>query len=256
MADKDPKDMTDEELEQALNGKPAEPEQPEEPEPPEEPEEPEAPEPEEEEEPETPEKPPSHREQLRVQQLLAKLKEQPNAPPPTQAPDALDYESALEADPETVKRLREDRDRTNRAFYEQGLEQSKSIQFVTRLEIDAPRVESKYPFLDKTSEEFNPRAADALNTRYLQFVGYDNETGRVVNPNIRYSEFVEAEMEFANEVASNRIAESTSRIKKQAAQTGLRPDGSGAKKLNLNKPPETMTDEELDAVIAQAIPSK
>lgn len=260
MADNtDPAHMTDEELDKAINPAaetPEEPEKPEEPKPTEEPEEPETPEPKEEEQEEEEEKPPSRREQLRVQQLLARLKEDKVEPAPKPVADQLDYERDLDTDPETAKRLVEDRDRSNREFYNQGLEQANSLQFKMRLEIDAPKVATKYPFLDQDSQDFNARAAAAVNTRYLQFVGYDANTQKVIHPDIRYSDFIEAEMEFASEIAKHKVADATLNVKKQAARTGLRPDGSGTKKLNLSKPPEQMTDEELDAVIAQAIPTR
>lgn len=272
----DPSTLTDEELDRILAGDEPEPDEPtpdgdepeEKPEPkkPSEKDEPEADPKNEkdksEDNPDEPEdkpkddRPPSRREQMRVQQLLEKLKETPLAPKPTAPESSIDYEKSLDADPETIKKLEEDRKQSNESYYNQGLEQANSIKFLTRLEIDAPRVETKYKFLDKTSDEFNPLAADALNTRYLQFVGYDPETQRVQHPDIRYSDFVEAEMEFANEIASRKITESTTNIKKQAARTGLRPDGSGAKKMNLNKAPEDMTDEELDAYLDQNIPKR
>lgn len=256
-----PSQMTDEELEQVIN--PAEPEEPETPEP-------DVPEPEveaeesaepvvpdEPEEPAEPEVPKvSRREQLRVSDLLEKFKQPVETPKPQPIPDAIDYGQFLDTDPEAIEKLNADRNRTNEAFYKQGVEQANSIRFLNRLEIDGPKMEGKYKFLDKDSEEFNPVAADAMNQKYLQFVGYDRETQKVVRPDIRYSDFVEAEIEFANEIADHKIAEAAKNIKRQAAQTGLRPDGSSSKKLNLSKAPEQMTDEELDAVIALGVPKR
>lgn len=253
----DPKEMSDEELEEAIN--PQEPEEPAElevPEPdePEEPEEPE--EPSEEEEPEEEEpKPPSRREQLRIHQILAK-RDEAAVPKPKQAPDALDYEAALDADPELIKRLKEDRDKSNKAFFDQGMEQAKSLQFHTRLEVDAPRVEAKYPQLDKESKDFNPELALAINTMFLSTVGYDQSADTVRDPSLRYSTYVESIFELAGEIAGEQTEGTRKSIVKQAARTGLRPDGSRAKKMNLNKPPDQMTDEELDAVIALGVPKR
>lgn len=262
----DPTTLSDEELNKALGEEPEAPEEPNpaegaEPETPpageveEEPADPEEPkDPPEKEEP----KEPSRRESLRIQQVLAKLKEQGRDPQtPVKREDALDYAEELNADPETIKRLQDDRQAAERAQYEAGRRQADSIQFHTRLEIDAPRVEAKFPFLDTTNKEtFNPVAADAMNRKYLQMVGYNQETDTVMYPNLRYADFVEAEVEFANEIAEQRIATSTKNIAKAAASTGLRPDGSTAKKMNLNQAPQSMSDEELDAIIAQAIPKK
>ena len=99
-----------------------------------------------------------------------------------------------------------------------------------------------------------------LQEKYLRFVGYepgDPAKGigpTVQTPNISYAEFVEAEMEFADELASQKIAKTTQNIAKQAASTGLRPDGSSAKRLDLSKAPEEMTDEELSAAIGASLP--
>jgi hypothetical protein len=249
--------MTDEELEEAIKNPPEileeEVEIPE----------PEAPKVEEqekeeevEEEEEEVEKPKSRREELRIQQLLAKYKEETRAPEPEKVKDAIDYESELNADPELIKRLDEDRRRVADASYRQGMESNKSILFHTRLEVDAPRVEAKYPQLDKESDDFNPQLANAINTMYLSTVGYDEKNDSVRDPNLRYSTYVESVFELANEIAGEKTEATRTNIKKQAAKTGLRPDGGGSKKLNLNKAPSQMTDEELDAVIALSIPSR
>lgn len=270
MADQqDPSKMSDEELEKALeeggtpepDNKPEpkkeEPETPkkDEEEPEKKPEEEPTPEPKKEEEPE-PEKEPSRREQLRVQQLLKKMAEGEKPVEKPASPTGIDYEKDLEADPALVKRLTEDREKSNQAMFDKGLEQANSIRFLTRLEVDAPRVETKYPFLDKNDKEFDPAAADAINQKYLQFVGWDAKTQGVKHPDIRYADFVEAEVEFAQQLAKNMVAETQKNVTKQTAQTGLRPDGGSAKRLNLNKPPEQMSDDELDAVIAQAVPAQ
>lgn len=196
-----------------------------------------------EEEPE--EKPPSRRESLRIQQLLSKLKE-PQAE--NKVEGGLDYSKSLDADPEVVAQLEADRKAVAQAEYQKGLDQAKSIQFHTRLEIDAPKVENKYPQLNKESDQFDPVIADALNNHYLHLVGYDQATDRVQNPNLRYADFIEAQFELAGALATEKITKTSQNIAKQAAQSGLRPDGS-ATKLNLNKAPEEMSDEELDAVL-------
>lgn len=216
-------------------------------------EEPEAEQPKEEEQ-----KPPSRRETLRIQQLLKKYKDTSQTPQQPPIQNQLDYNQALDADPEVIKQLETDRQATSQQSYNLGLEQAKAIQFHTRLEIDAPRVESKYEFLDKSSNNFDPVRASALNELYLNQVGYspgDPQRGipeTVANPNIRYSDFVEAQMEFAEALMRERNTRTVSNVAKQAAQTGLRPDGSSAKALNLNKPPSQMSDEELDAFLKKA----
>lgn len=271
MPDEDVTKLTDEELDARLKGeqpeeteeketdesaeaevseeKEAEEQQPEtQPEQPQE-EEPEAKQPEEEQ------RPPSRREQLRIQQILAKREQAQEQQQPQQSrQDALNYQEALDADPETIKQLEADRQAQGQYQFNQGLEQAKTIQFHTRLELDAPKIESKYKFLDpRDKDNFDPVRAEALNNLYLDAVGYrpaDPQSGRpesVQNPDIRYQDFVEAQMEFAEALMQEQKTRSTQNIAKQAANTGLRPDGSSAKRLNLNQPLETMTDEELEA---------
>lgn len=210
-----------------------------------------------EETPETPEgqeRQPSRRESLRIQQLLQKMKESKEETTAPKVPEALDYSKALDADPEVINKLEEDRTKFGQTIRDQTLEQVKSIQFHTRLEIDAPRVESKYPALDKSSSDFQPEIADALNTSYLSLVGYDPDTDTVKNPNIRYADYIEAQMELAEAIAGQKTQKTAQNIAKQAATTGLRPDGSKAKGLNLNQSPDQMTDEELAAAIAATLP--
>lgn len=270
MDPQDPKNLTDEELEKKLeevgagDGGPAEeptpaPEKEEEPKPEKEPEQEPEGEPEEpgqepgepEGEPEEPEKPVSRREQLRVNQLLEKMAKGKEKKPQDPGSQGVDYRKLIDADEDTYKALEEASQQSGKAFYNEGLEQSKSIQFHTRLEIDAPRVEAKYPQLDKASDQFNPAIANAINTWYLQTAGFDPSTDRVENPDIRYAEFVESVFELGNAIGSEKSQRSATNIKRQAASTGLRPDGSQGKRLNLNKAPGAMTDEELDAALNQ-----
>lgn len=254
----DPTTLTDEELNAALTPEPqkepeAEPElEPEQSETPEK-EEPEAsgdPEPEPEKTPQ-----PSRREQLRIEQLLEKYGD-PEVPKARRVDGALDYEKELDADPETVKRLREDRESFGNQMHQQGLDAAKYIQFHTRLEVDAPRVEARHPELDQHSDDFKPAVASSLNKMYLAAVGYDAKTDTVQRTDIRYSDYVESMFELVDEMASRKVEDTQRNITKQAANTAIRPDGSAPKRMNLNKAPQDMTDEELNAVIARAIPSK
>ena len=198
---------------------------------------------------EEPEPKPSRRESLRIQQLLEKMKQVPQPVQQPVQPNRLDYNEALDADPATIQQFEQDRRAVEQASYQQGLEQAKSIQFHTRLDIDGPRVEQKYPILNQESPEFNPAVADAVNSWFLQMAGYDPATDTVANPNVRYSDFVDSYMELVEKTAGQKVTQSSKQIAKQAAQTGIRPDGSAAKKLDLNKAPEDMTDEELQARI-------
>jgi hypothetical protein len=268
----DPSTLTDEELDKALEGELPEPPQetPDATPPAEEPvqtPEPDASEQEEEteeqegegEEPDVEEepKPPSRREQLRIQQLLQKMQQPQEQPAAKPVPDALDYRDALDADDETLSQLEQDRQASNQAFYQQGIQQAQAIEWRTMLHIDSPQVEAAHPQLNPKDEaNFHPALANAVNDWYLQTSQFDNKTGMAHSPGVRYKDFVDGIFELAEEIAATKVQSSTKNIAKQAAKTGLRPDGSSAKRLNLNKAPEDMTDEELEAVISRSLPKR
>jgi hypothetical protein len=196
--------------------------------------------------------PASPRENLRIQKLLERMKQAPVQPEPVKA-TGIDYGTALDADPEVIQQLEADRQAASQTAYSQGLEQAKSIQFHTRLELDAPKVEGKYAVLNpEDSESFNPALANAVNTWYLQTAGYDPATGSVTNSDIRYADFVESIMELGEVIGAKKAAVAAKNVAKQARSTGLRPDGSSAKRLDLTKRPDQMTDEELDAFLSNA----
>lgn len=200
------------------------------------------------------EKPVSRRESLRIQQVIERAKQGAYGPKPEpKSSSGLNYSTELEADAETLKRLEDDRKAYGKSLYEEGLRRADSLQFRTRLEIDAPRVEAKYPQLDKSSPDFHPSLANALNTMYLSAVGYDEKNDTVQNANVRYADYIESMMELADEIAGQKTAKTQKNIARQAANTGLRPDGSSSKRMNLNQSPEKMTDDELKAVIAQGL---
>lgn len=203
------------------------------------------------------EKPPSRREQLRIQQLLKKYGEpgeRPQAPSQTRQ-DALNYND-LEADPELIQQLETDRQATQQSAFSEGLKRAEFLDWKTSLKIDAPNIEKKHPILDPSAKEFHPAVADAVNNWYLNMSGFDPNTNTVNNPNIGYADFVEGFMELVQETAGQKNAQSVKNITKQAATTGLRPDGSSANRMNLNKDPSEMTTEELYAVLGQKPPNK
>lgn len=269
----DPTQMSDEELKNVIETgiEPEEPETPEEETPKEEidkeepakEEEEEQPKADEESEEEAPEEPkPSRREQLRINQLLAKYGD-PAERKPRQKPESKpdDYIKSLDADPEVIEQLEKNRQIASDEAYLEGLRQSEVKEWKRDLKYEAPSVEKDFPFLNPKDEaNFKPAAAQAMNQKYLRFIGYqpgDPEKGipeSILFPDVSYREFVEGEMEFVDELASQKAAETTKNIAKQAATTGLRPDGSSAKRLNLNQSEKDMTLEELYAAIGQTPP--
>lgn len=218
----------------------------------------------EEDKPEVPEEqPPSRREQLRIQQLLQRYGTPPERtqPAPLQRKDALDYQTALDADPEVIRQLEADRQREGQAQYDAGANSTRAeiqtSEWRTILHFDAPRTEEKYGWLNPNDKaNFEPAIADAINAEYKHLVGYDEKTGLVDRPGIRYSDFVEAKVELSTRLAKAMTADTVKNVAKQAAQTSLRPDGSSAKRLNLNQAPEDMTLDELYAKIGQTPPKK
>lgn len=200
------------------------------------------------------EKPPSRREQLRIQQLLERYPQGQQQPQQQPAPQsarqgAINYAEELDADPEVIARLEEDRRTAENARYQEGLKQAQAYEWRTLLQVDAPMMERDHPQLDKNSPEFHPAITHSLSTMYLQMSGYDKQTGLASSPGMRWSEFVPAIWELADEIANLKTQQVRQQVTQQAANTGIRPDGS-ATKLNLNKDPEHMSDAELDAYLA------
>lgn len=203
------------------------------------------------------ERKPSRREQLRINNLLQKYGNpyERQEPQQQQRQDSgVNYREMIEADDDVYNQLDQASRQYGEQRYNQGMQEQKKeldkLRFEQRLEVDAPRVESRYPQLDKNSDEFNPAVADSLNQMYLSTVGYDSRSGYVANPNLRYSEYIDAMFELVNEAASRQTETTRRNVTRQAARTGLRPDGSTpAATLNLNKDPSEMTDKELNAVI-------
>lgn len=197
---------------------------------------------------------PSPRRDKRIKELLDRLHEKDEPSPEKKT--GLNYRDALDADDDTIKQLEQDREAYGKGLFEEGLQRANSMQFHTRLEIDVPKIEAKYPQLDPRSAGFDADTLDEINQMYLHLSGYDGATGNVKTANLRYADFVDYQMNLADRIASKRSAESSRNIARQASQTAIRPNGSSAKALDLNKAPEQMTDEELDAVINQAIPPR
>lgn len=200
------------------------------------------------------EQPPSRREQLRIQQLLAKYGPPPERrSAPSQKQNVLDYEQALDADPEVIQQLEADRRAYAQSEHQRGSQEAmRDLQFMeykNNIRFDLPLVSEKLSKVD-------PRIADAIDRKYLQFTGFNPSNGTVANPNVGYADFVEAELEFGQEVAKSMSEDTVRNVAKQSAQTGLRPDGSSAKRLNLNQAPEDMSLEELYAKIGQKPPKK
>jgi hypothetical protein len=206
----------------------------------------------------TEEKPVSRRESKRIQAILDKLAQgdtqyQPRA---TQRPNSRQVIPEGEYDLEQVNEMAH---KYGEEAYNRGLSEAQAYNiantFVTRLEIDTPRVNSKYEFLDAESSDFDPGVAGFVNRMYLNAVGYDPNTGLVRNMDIRYGEFIDGVMDMIDMVSTGKVADSAKNIAGQAARTGVRPGGSTTKPVYQGGNPKKMTDAQLDAVINQALQS-
>jgi hypothetical protein len=194
------------------------------------------------------ERQPSRREQLRINNLLKKYGDPYENRAPSQNTQGIDYRKMIDADDEVYSQLDTASQQYGQQQYNQGLEEAKFLNWRTDLKIDTARVNQEHNVLDTRSDSFNPALADSINQMYLNAVGYDGK--RVANPNLSYADYVDAIFELADEAASRKVESTQRNITRQASRTGLRPDGSAAKTLDLSKDPSQMSDAELDAVLA------
>lgn len=131
----------------------------------------------------------------------------------------LDYTQAIEADKEVVDQLASDREQYGQQRYAEGLQQVQYMQWQNNIRFDLPLVKEKL-------DQLPPAVARAIDREYLLYSGADVEKGVVTNPNISYAEFVDAQIEKAELIASVKSVDSQKNVAKQAAQTGIRPNGS------------------------------
>lgn len=210
--------------------------------------------------PEGEEPPASPRQNKRIEQLLDKLHTreqevlQRGAQPPQQRQPNRQIIPDGEYTTEEVNRMAQDYADN---ILQQGLTEVQAVNiannFATRLEIDFPRVNSKYTFLDTDSDDFNPGPADFVNRMYLYTVGYDPKTGVVQDRDLRYGEFVEGFMGVVELIATGKVADAGAATAAIAAMAGPRPGGPAKTPLYQGEDPKQMSDEQLDAAIAQGL---
>jgi hypothetical protein len=117
------------------------------------------------------------------------------------------------------------------AGYSQAAQHEQKERWADRLESDSERVTAKYKALqnDTDNKEYDPDLEADLVQNYMKFIGLtkDAKTG-VVNiekPNIRFRDYVEAEMQRLEKYAERQHAQSSRNITSQASKTGMRPNG-------------------------------
>jgi len=182
----------------------------------------------------------SPRQQKRVEQLEKKAEElkltkildriqQTKQPVQRDERQPMDYREAIDAPDEVYNSLDQDRRNYGDQRYNEGLEKSKAIEFKMNIKLDLPLVKDKLDRLD-------PADATALDREYLQLVGFDPNTGYVQNSDIGYADFIDARIQQAERLAASMALKSQKNIAKQAAQTGIRPDGGAHKGLQISSP--------------------
>lgn len=189
---------------------------------------------------------------LKISRLIQNMKRSYTEQP--RSASRVDYREMIEAEPEVYDQLEQKTQQYGQEQYNAGLEQAKAIQFRTLLEIDTPRIEGKYEQFNRESPNFAPGVVNAVNEMYLALVGFDPATGMVANPDFRYADFVDGFMELNQALVGHRTAQTAKNVAQQAANTGLRPDGSAPKSMDLSKDPSQMTEEELKAAINATTP--
>lgn len=139
----------------------------------------------------------------------------------------LDYKETIDADPQVIEQLSKDRSSAVEDAVTQNQEYIKTELWKRDIKTDLSLVKDKLDRLD-------PSDARAIDKEYLLYSGYDPETGRVANPTIGYAEFVEAQIDRANKIASNLNVRTQQNVAKQAAQTGLRPTSGASKAIKIS----------------------
>lgn len=204
------------------------------------------------------EQPVSRRESKRIKQLLDRFAERDEArfTRPQQRPQQRRGGQIIPEGEYDISEINEMAEGYGQNMYQRGLSEAQAYNiantFATRLEIDAPRVNSRYTILDKESDDFNPGIAGFVNRMYLNSVGYDPMTGLVNDTDLRYGEFVDALMDALDLMSTSKVADSTKNVAGQAARTGIRPGGSRTPSYK-GSDPKKMTDEQLDAKIAELL---
>lgn len=145
----------------------------------------------------------------------------------------LDIKPDTEYDPEDLKADRQgavDNARSEgvQVGITQGTSQVQKELWADRFEIDSERVTTRWEALNDESDHYNPKLEATLVQKYIQFAGVTrDDKGRISieKPNIRFKDFVEAEMQNLEDYAAQRGAEASKNVKSQAAKTGVRPSG-------------------------------
>lgn len=118
--------------------------------------------------------------------------------------------------------------------YQRGLSQGTTRQvlenFETKLDIDKDKVAAKWKALDNDPDNalYDDQLEQSLVQQYVAFTGMEKDAqGRlsIQRPNVRFKDFVDAQMLNMERYASSKHTQSSENVHRQAANTGLRPNG-------------------------------
>lgn len=150
--------------------------------------------------------------------------------------DPINYEEGKEYDP---SELEQDRQQVaDNRFAEgvqtgvaQGTTDLKQQMWEDRFDADVERVTSHYKELDADPDnaDYNPELERYLVEQYIKFTGMQTDAkGRlnIQRGNVRFKDFVEAEMANLDKIMQARGAQSTRNVSTQSARTGMRPNGA------------------------------
>lgn len=166
--------------------------------------------------------------EYKLNKILDRIQTSQTQPRTKSGFNPMDYREAMDAPDEVYEKLENDRRASAEASYNEGLRTAEAIEWRTNIKIDLPIVKEVLDRLD-------PEDAAAIDREYLLYSQYDPETGYVANSGISYADFVTARVEQVERIAKNLQVKSQKNIAKQAAQTGIRPDG-GSNKPKFDSP--------------------
>lgn len=180
-------------------------------------------------------------EELKLNKILDRIQGIKSTPRQEHKSQPKDYREMIDAPDEVYETLNQDRESYGDQKYNEGLQVANAIEWKTNMRMDLPLVKEKLDNLD-------PADAEAIDREYLIFSGFDPNTGFINNPNIGYADFVEARIQQAERLASSMNLKSQKNIARQAAQTGVRPDGGAHKGLQISSPDDirSMTPEQFE----------
>lgn len=184
------------------------------------------------------------REERRAQNLANKLREANQRRTPYE--DDLRQRSSNQSqqgpnynDPNlSVDILQRDREQYGMSQYERGRQEAMNAVdqrfFQENLERDTEALESRYAQLNPDSEDYDQALVEDINSAYLDAIGFDQNTGAIRNPSVRFKDYASKFMKIATRYADSASADAARNVATQASRTGVRPN-SPARRTNIGE---------------------